>query len=104
MRISLNILVFACVAGNFGLAHADYDLAQARNCLACHSVDKRKYGPNFKQIAEKYGGQAGAIELVAKKVKSGGAGVWGEYDMMPPQPQVTDDEARILAAYILSVK
>ena len=41
---------------------------------------------------------------MAKKVKSGGAGVWGEYDMMPLQPQVTDDEARILAAYILSVK
>ena len=67
MRISLNILVFACVAGNFGLAHADYDLAQARNCLACHSVDKRKYGPNFKQIAEKYGGQAGPLNSWPKK-------------------------------------
>ena len=30
---------------------ADYDLVVKKNCLACHQIDKRKYGPNFKEVA-----------------------------------------------------
>jgi cytochrome c len=41
--------------------------------------------------------------VLARKIRRGGTGVWGE-DVMPPQPQVSAAEARTLAAYILSVK
>ena len=66
-------------------------------------MDKRKYGPNFKEISAKYAKDSSAEELLTKKIKAGGAGVWGE-DMMPPQPQVSDAEARVIAKYVLSLK
>ena len=71
--------------------------------LACHQIDKRKYGPNFKEIAAKYGDRKNAADLLAKKIRSGGTGVWGP-DVMPPQPQVSAAEARALAQYVLSLK
>jgi cytochrome c len=66
-------------------------------------MDKRKYGPHFKEISAKYAKESTAEELMAKKIRAGGAGVWGE-DMMPPQPQVSDAEARVIARFILSLK
>lgn len=84
-------------------ARADYDLAVKKNCLACHYPDKRKYGPSFQQVAEKYADQKNAADLLAKKIRRGGTGVWGQ-DVMPPQPQVSAIESRTLALYILSVK
>ena len=82
---------------------ADYDLVVKKNCLACHYVDKRKYGPSFQEIAAKYAGQKKAAEVLAKKIVRGGTGVWGQ-DVMPPQPQVSATEAHALATYVLSVK
>jgi cytochrome c len=86
-----------------GPAHADYDLVVKKNCLACHQVDKRKYGPNFKEIAAKYADEKKAAEVLAKKIRRGGSGVWGQ-DVMPPQPQVSAAEALVLARYVLSLK
>jgi cytochrome c len=94
------------LTGLFGLAgpaRADYDLVVKKNCLACHYVDKRKYGPSFQQVAAKYADQKNAAEMLTKKIRRGGTGVWGE-DVMPPQPQVSATEARALAMYVLSVK
>ncbi|HEX4857070.1 MAG TPA: c-type cytochrome [Limnobacter sp.] len=82
---------------------ADLDMVRKYNCTACHQVDKKKYGPSFKQVAEKYAGDAGAVETLSKKIKQGGSGVWGK-DPMPPQPQVTDADAVTIAKYVLEVK
>ena len=84
-------------------AFADYDLLVKNNCLACHYIDKRKYGPKLNEVAAKYANESDAAEKLAKKIKSGGSGVWGE-DMMPPQPQLSDADALILARYILLLK
>ena len=82
---------------------ADYNLVVAKNCLACHQIDKRKYGPNFKEVAARYAEQKNAADVLAKKIRRGGTGVWGQ-DVMPPQPQVSVQEARDLAKYVLSLK
>jgi len=84
-------------------ARADYDLVVKKNCLACHQVDKRKYGPNFKEIAAKYADRKNAADVLAKKIRRGGTGVWGQ-DVMPAQPQVSAAESRALATYVLSLK
>ena len=87
-------------------AHADNDqlksLMQANNCMACHMIDKRKYGPQFNEIASKYTGDSAAVAKLAAKIKAGGSGVWGE-DMMPPQPQVSDADAKTMAELILAL-
>ena len=103
MRITLRWVAIIGMLVIAGPVRADYDLAVKKNCLACHYVDKRKYGPSFQQVAAKYADQAKAAEVLARKIRRGGTGVWGE-DVMPPQPQVSAAEASTLAKYILSVK
>lgn len=78
-------------------------LLQRNNCTACHLIDKRKYGPNLNEVAGRYAGQAGAVAMLATKIRAGGSGVWGE-DMMPPQPNVSEADARTLAELILALK
>lgn len=80
---------------------ADQELMLKKNCSACHYVDKRKYGPSFQQVAAKYAEQKGAAEMLAKKIRRGGTGVWGQ-DVMPPQPQVSAAEAMLLAKFVLA--
>ena len=103
MRITLQWLAVIGLMGSAGPVCADQDLAMKKNCTACHYVDKRKYGPSFQQVAAKYADQKNAAEVLAKKIRRGGTGVWGQ-DVMPPQPQVSATEARALATYVLSVK
>jgi cytochrome c len=103
MHLFFNLITLVFLSSSAGLVQANYDLLQQKNCFACHYMDKRKYGPNFKEISAKYAKDSSAEELLTKKIKAGGAGVWGE-DMMPPQPQVSDVEARVIAKYVLSLK
>ena len=103
MRITLGWLAIIGLSATVGPARADYDLVVKKNCLACHYVDKRKYGPSFQQIAAKYADDKKATEKLAKKIRRGGTGVWGA-DVMPAQPQVSAAEARALATYVLSVQ
>ena len=88
-------------------AYADTEqlkkLMLTNNCLACHQIDKRKYGPQFYEVAEKYQGDSTAESKLAAKIKAGGTGVWGE-DYMPPQPQVSDADAKSMAKFILLLK
>jgi cytochrome c len=102
----LGLLFFASLLSATQHARAENDqlkkLMLANNCMACHQIDKRKYGPNFVEVAAKYGNSSSAVTKLSAKIKVGGTGVWGE-DMMPPQPQVSDAEAKILAELILSL-
>lgn len=103
MKIKINLLILLILSSTAEFAFADYDLLVKNNCLACHYIDKRKYGPKLNEVAAKYVNESDATEKLAQKIKSGGSGVWGE-DMMPPQPQVSDADALILARYILLLK
>jgi cytochrome c len=95
---ALTLVFAACVTAS---AFAQADLAQKKNCMACHAVDKKVLGPAFKEVAAKYAGQADA-KLSAKVVK-GGVGAWGNIPM-PANPQVSDAEAKQLVAWIMTLK
>jgi len=84
-------------------AHATADLTRKHNCVACHAEASKKVGPSYKDIAEKYAGRAMATDYLAKKIRSGGSGVWGAMPM-PPHPQVPESDARAMATYVLGVK
>jgi len=77
-------------------------LAQQKGCFACHDINTKKVGPAYKDVAKKYAGQPNAVEELAKSIKNGGVGEWGSVPM-PPQ-NVTDQEAKDLAEWILSLK
>jgi len=95
---ALALLVAAPVLGQ-----ADQALATSKNCMACHATDKKLVGPSYKEVAAKYGGQAGAADKLAVKIVSGGAGVWGPVPM-PANAQVNAADAKKLANWILSLK
>jgi cytochrome c len=82
---------------------ASQDLAQKKNCMACHAVDKKLVGPAYKDVAAKYAGQKDAVDKLAQKVVKGGAGVWGQVPM-PANTQVSDAEAKQIVSWILSLK
>ena len=82
---------------------ADMQLATAKNCMACHAIDKKLVGPSYKDVAGKYAGQKDAADKLAVKVIKGSAGVWGPVPM-PANAQVTPDEAKKLVAWILTQK
>ena len=86
-----------------GAALADMALAQVKNCMACHAVDKKLVGPAYKDIAAKYKGDGAAVDRLAVKIMKGGMGVWGAIPM-PANPQVSDAEAKKLAQWVLSAK
>lgn len=86
-----------------GAARADEALANSKNCLACHQLDKKLVGPAYKDIAAKYRADSGAEAKLAKKVREGGIGVWGQVPMAP-NPAVTEAEARTLVKWILAMK
>lgn len=99
------VTLIAAVAGLLAAASASAnpELAKAKNCMACHAVDKKVIGPSYKDIAGKYAGQAGAADTLVSKVMKGGVGAWGPVPM-PANPQVSEAEARQLVQWILGTK
>ncbi|EGI75894.1 c-type cytochrome [Hylemonella gracilis] len=84
-------------------AQADLALAQSKNCMACHQIAVKVVGPAYKDVAKKYAGDKNAAAMLATKIMKGGSGVWGQVPM-PANPQVSEAEAKKLAAWVLSQK
>jgi len=73
------------------------------NCMACHAVERKLFGPSLKAIAANYKGDRAVAETLGRKIRAGGSGVFGELPM-PPQPQVPEADAVALARYILGIE
>lgn len=93
--------VLLCLAT--GSALATPELAQKKNCLACHAVDAKRVGPAYKDVAAKYADNKDAVAVLSAKVIKGGSGSWGVVPM-PANPQVSEAEAKTLVQWILSLK
>ena len=100
--ITLSLLVAAGLLAA-GAAQADEALAKAKNCLACHMVDKKIVGPSYKDVAKKYAGQKDAEATLVSHVLKGSKDVWGPVPM-PANANVTEAEAKKLVAWVLSLK
>lgn len=86
-----------------GQAMADEALAKSKNCLACHATATKLVGPSYKDVAAKYAGQKDAVAKLSEKIIKGSSGTWGAVPM-PANTNVSPDEAKKLAAWVLSVK
>jgi cytochrome c len=84
-------------------ASAQQELAKQKNCFACHAVDKKLVGPAYKDVAKKYENDKDALPRLAKKVREGGVGVWGQIPM-PANTQVNEAESLQLVKWVLSLK
>ncbi len=82
-------------------ALASEELARAKGCFACHSVQAKVVGPAYKDVAAKYADQADAEDKLVQKVLKGSTGVWG-FVPMPPNTNVSLEEARSLVKWVLA--
>lgn len=103
MKSVFSVIALAAAVTVSMPAWADMPLATAKNCMACHAVDKKLVGPSFKDVAAKYAGQKDATDKLAEKVIKGSSGVWGPVPM-PANAAVTPDESKKLIAWILTQK
>jgi cytochrome c len=94
------LVVLAIGLSVSGTALASAELAKAKNCLACHAVDKKVVGPAYQDVAAKYAKDKDAPAKLAKKIREGGVGAWGQIPM-PANPQVSEAEAQTLAKWVL---
>ena len=97
------VLALAMTAAATAPAFADLALATSKNCMACHAVDKKLVGPSYKDVAAKYKADKSAVDKLAAKIIKGGSGAWGAVPM-PANPQVSEVEAKKLAAWVMSSK
>lgn len=86
-----------------GAALASEELAKSKNCLACHATDKKLVGPAYRDVAAKYAKDKDAVGRLAKRIREGGVGAWGQVPM-PANPQVNDAEAQTLAKWVMATK
>ena len=104
MKPSLLVQLMAVAAATVAApAFADQALATAKNCMACHAMDKKLVGPSYKDVAAKYASDKAAVDKLAGKIMKGGSGIWGAVPM-PANAQVNEAEAKTLAAWVMSAK
>lgn len=72
------------------------------DCFACHKVQDKVLGPSYKDVAKKYENTKANIDYLVNKIKTGGSGVWGAVPMSP-HPALSDDDAKAMVQYILSL-
>lgn len=80
------------------------DLVAKYKCMTCHQIDAPLTGPPYRDVANKYGNMPDTIvSHLAKKIITGGNGVWGEI-FMTPHPDVSRADAETMVRYILLLK
>lgn len=77
-------------------------LIAGSDCFACHKIDERTVGPSYTEVAKKYPLSEKNINMLSEKVIKGGSGVWGQIPMAP-HSSITDEDAKKMVKYILSL-
>lgn len=75
---------------------------EASDCMRCHGVERRFVGPAFTEIADHYRERTDAQAYLAGKIRAGSVGVWGR-TIMPRHPQVTEEQALLMAGWIMGL-
>jgi cytochrome c len=84
---------FAALVAQSAFAQDAAELARTKRCTTCHSMDKEKVGPPFRQVAARYKGNTNAKAALVAKIGAG---------KEHPQVNATDAELSTLVDYVLS--
>jgi cytochrome c len=103
MRTLCKLLFLVGLIFTTQAAVADQALAMKSGCMGCHKPDQKLVGPAFKDVAAKYAGQAGIVDTLTARVKSGSAGGnWGDV-AMPASPAPEADVKQVVT-WIMTLK
>jgi cytochrome c len=100
--LTVSFVAATLFAGQAMAASSGEELFKSMPCMACHSIETKMVGPSLKDVAAKNAEVDGAAAILAKNIKEGSQGVWGPIPM--PANAVTEEQATILAEWILSLK
>jgi cytochrome c551/c552 len=78
-------------------------IATQYGCLGCHNTQMKIVGPAYREIAAKYKTDPQAFAKIDEQIHKGGSGKCGSI-IMPPFPQISAAETKILADWILGMK
>ena len=78
------------------------ELMKSNNCLACHKVDTKSIGPSLQDIAAKYTEDDAAAATLEKSIQEGSKVKYGGM-AMPAQKQVSDEDVKKLAEWIMTL-
>jgi cytochrome c len=73
------------------------------DCFTCHKVVDKSTGPAYEAVAAKYPDDQAVIDSLAHKVIKGGVGNWGTVPMTP-HPDLSEEDAKAMVKYVLSLK
>jgi cytochrome c len=99
--IATFLTTFFILTGN-AYAKGGYALAQKHMCTVCHSLDRKLMGPTWMNISLRYQNQPDAEAYLISKIRDGSSGVWGTA-VMPPSMQLSAEDIKILADYVLKL-
>lgn len=107
MKKQITTALFAAaavaIAASAHAADGEAIVKKAR-CVACHTVDAKRVGPSYKDVAAKYKGDAKAAGMLFEKVRHGGSGNWGNVPMIPHgEDKVSNDDLNEAIKWILSL-
>jgi cytochrome c len=118
--LAIAALLFACNSGDNKNAGGDtagnaadpsqnpaydkgLDVLVKYDCATCHKVEDKIKGPSYREVANKYAGQADAVKYLSEKIIKGGSGVWGT-EAMAAHPTMSQADAEAIVNYILLLK
>ncbi|MDR3005997.1 MAG: c-type cytochrome [Acidovorax sp.] len=78
-------------------------LVESSDCMRCHGWERNYVGPAFVSIAERYRSQGDAEAYIARKIREGSVGVWGNV-IMPRHPQIDEAQSLQMAQWLLAVR
>ncbi len=70
------------------------------NCFNCHGFDTKVIGPTFTDINRRYKPTATNMTLLAKRIREGSKGIWGNV-AMPTHPELTNDQIQNMVKWIM---
>lgn len=69
----------------------------------CHTVDKKGVAPAYTDVAKKRKGEKDVAAMLAKKIRDGGAGAYGQIPMPPnPTRKISDGELKAMVDWVLT--
>ncbi|MFY9261785.1 MAG: c-type cytochrome [Gallionella sp.] len=106
--VSVAVAAGLMVAGSAMAADAVKMPADAGKCLACHKIDGKQVGPGWKQVSEKYKGQADAEATLVKHITEGGKDFGWKMGTMPARGMIGvgaagDAQIASLAKFIVGI-
>jgi cytochrome c len=93
----------ATVAPTASAHEKGLEMIGALDCTTCHKISEKNIGPSYTEVAKKYEATEANIDSLAQKIIKGGSGNWGTVPMTP-HPTVSEDSAKEMVRYILSLK